>query len=123
MITVLKRRYLIIAGAALILLSYYLLSGLGGQNQEISGLQKGIYYFYSPNCHYCQQIEGFIEQMSQKYSINYCQVEKLSGECEKLANYIGLRGVPTVAIVDGKVTVLTGVNEVLKLEDVLNDSS
>jgi thiol-disulfide isomerase/thioredoxin len=80
---------------------------------------SGIYYFYSPSCHYCQQVKPYIEEMAQKYPITFCQVENFNSECKAVAEEIKLQGVPTIAIKNGKTTVLVGASEVLKLEEAL----
>jgi thiol-disulfide isomerase/thioredoxin len=79
-----------------------------------------IYYFYSPNCHYCQQIKPFIQEMAQKYPITFCKLENLTTNCKAVAQEIKLRGVPTIVIKNENTTVLFGAKEVLKLEEVLN---
>ncbi len=116
-----EKSFYILAALVGVIIAAYFYTGFSGANVNQYSEKGGskIFYFYSPNCHYCQQIEPFMEEMSEKYSITYCKIEELSDECKALADEINLKGVPTVAIRNGKTKVLTGVNEVLKLEEVL----
>lgn len=115
-----EKSFYILAALAGVIVAVYFFTGFPDTNINQYGREDSkIFYFYSPNCHYCQQIEPFMEEMSKKYSITYCKIEELSDECKALADEINLKGVPTVAIRNGETKVLTGVNEVLKLEEVL----
>ncbi len=116
-----EKSFYILAVLVGTIIAVYFFTGFSDTNINQYGRDSKIFYFFSPNCHYCQQIEPFMEEMSKKYSITYCKVEELSDECKALADEINLRGVPTVAIRNGETKVLTGVNEVLRLEEILKE--
>ncbi len=104
-----------LAGISAAVLVYAVATGSGSVEDG-----RGIYYFYSPNCHYCQQVKPFIEEMAKKYPIVFCQIESLSEDCKNIEEKAKIKYIPTVVVVsESGMTVLTGVNQVLQLEEVV----
>lgn len=44
-----------------------------------------LYFFYADWCPHCQSVKPYVEEAAKKVSIKFCNVDKLSTECEEIA--------------------------------------
>ncbi len=88
-----------------------------------------VHFYYSPYCPHCIKVEPYVKDLVKKHpdvKFYFCNVyevmrDNLSACSNKSLMYIyHVRGVPTAIVVyNNTVTVLTGSNKVLELEDVI----
>ncbi|HID42786.1 MAG TPA: thioredoxin [Archaeoglobaceae archaeon] len=100
-----------------------------GNLHSVAGAQNiTIYFYYSPECHYCRIVEPYIEFLSSELNevgFDYCNVLKLqrcSESAIEVKEKIGLTGVPTVAPkADGSLNKYAGWKKVCELGKDLED--
>ncbi|AGK61690.1 hypothetical protein Asulf_01719 [Archaeoglobus sulfaticallidus PM70-1] len=100
----------------LLLILIVFLAGCVTEKTEDQVVKGDIYFFFSPNCPHCKNVEPYVINASKKVEINFCQVENLTDTCKEIAEKIKLRGVPTAVVVEkDKVYVYSGETKVKNL--------
>jgi thiol-disulfide isomerase/thioredoxin len=116
-----KKPIFLIAGTALVLAALFLLMHnplSGGSNAE-----KRVYFFYSEYCPHCQAVKPAVLELAEKRKITFCEVSNMSEECRSVAEKIGLKYVPTMAIMSYEgPAVFVGSVEVMKAVEMLKQS-
>ncbi len=94
-----------------------------------AGEEVKIYYFYSPTCPNCREVEPFISYLKNSTDVSFvvCNVKNFdscSDESKSVAKSVykklGFFGVPTAVVeVKGNRTVFVGKYEVLRLSEFL----
>ncbi len=78
-----------------------------------------VYFFYSPTCPHCMAVEPFVESLTNKTNITFCNVNDMrncSIDTKIVMTFSGLRGVPTAVVVNStSAEVLEGEEEVKEL--------
>lgn len=72
-----------------------------------------VYYFYSDECHFCQQLKPYINDLAAKREIKTCNVASMDEECASLASSLGLKYVPAMVVRADRDYVFVGYSEVM----------
>ncbi|NHW89170.1 MAG: thioredoxin family protein [Archaeoglobales archaeon] len=116
-----RKSILLLAGIVFSLAAFFLLTHnplSGGSSAE-----RGVYFFYSEHCPHCQAVKPAVLELAEKRKITLCEISSMSEECKSVAEKIGLKYVPTMAIMscEGPV-VFVGSEDVMKAVEMLKQS-
>ncbi len=84
-----------------------------------------VFFYYSPNCPACRMVEPYMNLLKEKvrdvrfYFCNVNDLKNCSKESIAVARMYRFRYIPTVIVLAGNVTELTGCYEVLRLGEIL----